>query len=444
MRPPIATMKILLIATNRHDRLLGRLEARPMPVGLAYVAGHLDDKRHTLKILDLMFSTDYLAETDMAAREFEPDLIGLSIRNLDNQSYINTRWALPVTAEVIQHLRAVTRAPIVCGGPAFSILPTECFAYLRPDTHGTGFLGIAGDGGDSFAELADRLDAGEPYHHLPGLVFQKGDEIITNGPQASPLQRPPRLEQLDMARYRQAGFGIGVVTKLENSYYPMDGDREDAEASRWRSVRPVDQVLQEVKEMHRRFGLQTVFFIDPAFNLPPGHATSLCMALIEAGLHLEWNTSLAPVPEGCDRDTLELMVRAGCSLVLMGGVALDGQDDAAIDSRFNAARDACRMCEEAGLPYTISQYFGEPGETPQSVEKKLDFLKGLQPAVASLRVGVRILPASRESQAALMEGIITDESQLIRPIFYLAESVKDWIADRLTSESADHSTWDVV
>ena len=53
-------MRILLIATNRHRRLMSRMNARPVPIGLAYIAAHLDPERHDLKVLDLMFSEDYL------------------------------------------------------------------------------------------------------------------------------------------------------------------------------------------------------------------------------------------------------------------------------------------------------------------------------------------------------------------------------------------------
>ena len=49
-------MRILLIATNRHDKLQSRMNAQPMTIGLAYIAGHLDHERHEVKVLDLMFS----------------------------------------------------------------------------------------------------------------------------------------------------------------------------------------------------------------------------------------------------------------------------------------------------------------------------------------------------------------------------------------------------
>ena len=126
-------MRILLIATNKHQRLMSRMNAFPAPIGLAYIAGYLDPERHDVKILDLMFSEDYLDETERVVREFKPDLIGISLRNLDNVSYMDPQWTLPGPKEVIDKVRSITEAPIVCGGPGFSLLPEACFDYLEPD-----------------------------------------------------------------------------------------------------------------------------------------------------------------------------------------------------------------------------------------------------------------------------------------------------------------------
>ena len=87
-------MRILLLATNRHDRLNSRMNAQPMPIGLAYIAGHLDPERHQVKVVDLMFADDYLAEVEKTVREFQPHVVGISLRNLSNHSYLNTMWAV--------------------------------------------------------------------------------------------------------------------------------------------------------------------------------------------------------------------------------------------------------------------------------------------------------------------------------------------------------------
>ena len=44
-------MRILLIATNRHRQLMSLMNARPAPIGLAYIAGYMDPERHSIEVL---------------------------------------------------------------------------------------------------------------------------------------------------------------------------------------------------------------------------------------------------------------------------------------------------------------------------------------------------------------------------------------------------------
>ena len=431
-------MRVLMIATNRHHRLMSRMEARPLPIGMAYVAAYLDQDRHSVKTLDLMFSDDYLADVENTVNEFKPDVVGISLRNLSNHSYIDPQWALPITKEVIDKVRSISRATIVVGGPAFSLLPRECFDYLEPD------LGIAGDAGEAFAELANRIEIGEPsYYDLPGLVWREAGETVYHGMRCySEFTRSPRLDDLDMAKYRQAGFGIGVLTKLGDFAYPTGDAAETAEARSWRVIRPIDEVVHEVKDMEERFGLKKVFFIDNGFNVPLDHAKSLCRALTEVDLKLHWNTCLAPF--GCDEELIGLMKNAGCALVVMGTPRGDGHGGHVLNENRERMRETTQMCDLGGLHYTVSQSFGEPGETRESVEDKLDFIRSINPAMANLRVGAEIQPGSALAVQALEEGLISDESELIRPTFYLEPAVKDWLVDYLKEQKEQNPRWNLL
>ena len=126
-------MRILLIATNRHKQVMSRMRAQPIPIGLAYVAGHLDRSRHDVKLVDLMFSDDnYLDEVERTVLDYKPELVGISIRNLSNHSYVDPQWQLPITRSVIERIRSISNATIVCGGPAFSIMPQQVFDLCSP------------------------------------------------------------------------------------------------------------------------------------------------------------------------------------------------------------------------------------------------------------------------------------------------------------------------
>ena len=430
-------MRVLLIATNRHDRLVSRMNAQPLPIGLAYIAGAFAASRHEVKTLDLMFSEDPLDDVQQAVQEFQPALVGLSIRNLSNQSYLDPQWALPFSKAVIDKIRALTSTTIVCGGPAFSILPKAIFAYMDPD------LGLAGDAAETFVQLADSLESDTSYANLPGVVYRQGGEVIFNGTRcASAFTSPPRLDDLDMQKYAQAGFGIGVLTKLGGFYYPTSGSQVEVDQAAWRVIRPIDAVVQDVRDMQQRYGLQKVFFIDSGFNVPLSHAKGLCRALLAADVKVRWNTALAPF--GCDQELIGLMKQAGCALVLMGNMRGDPHDRAGLGDRIVPMLETCHLCEEQDLHYTLSVAFGEPGETRDTVEEKLNFLRSIKPALANLRIGVNILPGTAIAAKAVAEGRIADEAELIKPTFYLAESVRDWIVDYLQAEKAKHPRWNLV
>jgi hypothetical protein len=427
-------MKILLIATNRHGRYMTNIQAQPLPIGLAYIAGYLDPEQHSTKVLDLMFADDYVGDVERAMKDFQPDLVGLSIRNLDNGSNLNPQSVLPITKEVTDLIRTISQATIVCGGPAFSILPKECFDYIGPD------VGITGSGGDSFSDLADRLERGESYKDLPGLVYRADDKItVTEQQTTSGVMKPPRLEDLDLDRYAEAGFGIGVITKWFGNQTPSPGvSSNDPERQ---NLRPIQEVVSEVKDLRQRLGLSKFFFISNGFNVPTDHAKSFCQALIDTDMKIEWNTSL--ISRGCDRELIGLMKEAGCGLVIIGDLVVDAHDSEDLAVRLDQMLQVCRLCEEGDLPYTVGQTFGAPGETRETVEQKMVFLRDINPAVANLRVGIRMLPGSRSTDQARSDGRIFDDGDLIKPTFYVAESVKDWIVDHLRNEASQRSGWSV-
>ena len=428
-------MKVLLVATNQADRFMGRMVVRPVPIGLAYLAASVDEERHTLKVLDLMFADDAVAEVADAVSEFEPDLIGMSIRNLDNQSSLNPVWNLPAVRDIIERIRQLSDATTLIGGPAFSIMPAECLDYVGAD------LGIAGDAAEAFATLVERLEAGADYRDIPGIVYRDdtndGEIVVSEGRFTSSFHRAPRLDLLDMGAYNGSGFGVGVVTKLAQAYYPTPG--ADFSGGDWR-IREPSEVVDEIRALDNDFGINKVFFIDSGFNIPAEHAKATCRAIIDAGLRVRWNSYVRP-SDDADAELMGLMKESGCSLALM---AEGGRGGESLVDRLAGLERMAGLCREADLPFTMNMTFGEPGDSESSVEQKLDFLKRMDAAFSVLRVGTRVLPNTGAAQTALREGLIESESELMRPTFYTDASVRDWIADRLREEAAEYPRWNLM
>ena len=89
------------------------------------------------------------------------------------------------------------------------------------------------------------------------------------------------------------------------------------------------------------------------------------------------------------------MKKSGCGLVIIGDLVGDAHDPADLSVRLDQMLQVCRLCEQDDPPYTVGQTFGAPGETRETVEQKLAFLRDIQPVVANLRIGIRVLPGSK-------------------------------------------------
>ena len=53
------------------------------------------------------------------------------------------------------------------------------------------------------------------------------------------------------------------------------------------------------------------------------------------------------------------------------------------------------------------------------------------------------MPGTDVSALALEEGLISDESELIEPTFYIAEEVRDWIVPYLQEQAASNPRWNL-
>jgi radical SAM superfamily enzyme YgiQ (UPF0313 family) len=426
-------VRTLLINTNRHDLYYGNLPIRPMPLGLAYILANIDEARHPVQVLDLMFAADPLAETARAVRAFRPEVIGLSIRNLDNQSYLRPVSFLPFAREVVGACRGAAAARIVVGGTAFSLLPREAFAYLEPN------FGMTGNAERTFPRLLDLLEAGADPAELPGLVHRRGDAIQVNDlPEPAGFARLPRRTAFDLRRYAASGYGVGVVTKMGTFAYPSEA-APAATPGYLLTIRPIDDLLGELAHLAEGMDIGQVFFVDPAFNVPLEHAKALCRALLERRLRIRWATPIGLGP--VDAELAGLMREAGCVMASLGGIGRiqDAISDHAAQAL--ALRANCAALRGAGIPHAVSLIFGRPGETRATVEEALACLADARPDFVTLIPGVRILPHSPLARRAIAEGLIRDQADLLQPAFYLASQVKEWLIPRLREAAAQHPGW---
>ncbi|MEN6615472.1 MAG: cobalamin-dependent protein, partial [Syntrophorhabdus sp.] len=104
-------MKILLVSANRTE-----INMRTMPLGLAFVAQAVSARGHTVEMLDLAGIPDVKTKIRDIIVSFQPDVIGISIRNIDDQTKSNTRVLYHDDREIIGFIRTLSDKPIILGG----------------------------------------------------------------------------------------------------------------------------------------------------------------------------------------------------------------------------------------------------------------------------------------------------------------------------------------
>jgi hypothetical protein len=157
----MAAMKVLLISANKVR------EPYPVyPLGLDYVAGALAAD-HDVNVLDL---NQLPAGMDLegAIGAFGPDIVGISLRNIDNTDVADPKGFVPHYQAVTQTVRRACDAPIVLGGSGFTIFPERLMALLEAD------YGIMGEG-ERLQMLLQALEQGADPLAIKGVIGRLRD-----------------------------------------------------------------------------------------------------------------------------------------------------------------------------------------------------------------------------------------------------------------------------
>ncbi|MBP2675541.1 MAG: radical domain iron-sulfur cluster-binding oxidoreductase with cobalamin-binding-like domain, partial [Deltaproteobacteria bacterium] len=104
-------MNVLLISANMET-----MNMPPLPLGLACVAAATVRAGHDVALINLMFEEDANRAIRSSLENFCPDVIGVSVRNVDDQNMERPRFFLDSVREVVANCRSMCRAPVILGG----------------------------------------------------------------------------------------------------------------------------------------------------------------------------------------------------------------------------------------------------------------------------------------------------------------------------------------
>lgn len=422
-------MRLLLISVNKQKSF------RPvLPVGMAIIAAQARRAGHQVECLDLCFETEDERVIKQHLDGSLPDAIGISIRNVDSQNYLEPTYYLPFVLQVARWCREVAgRTPLILGGAGFSQLPQEIMKYTRAD------FGISGFGERSLPELLDRLQTRRDPTGISGLLSWAADGTLREDEPDYTMDYAA-VAPVDRCDYDPRYFAYGYQTHGE--------DQRCVEAIQTKKgcvldcifcgnfkvegrsviLKPVSSIVDEIEAIAINGG-GGFEFVDGVFNLPLQHALNVCREMRRRNIYLPWSCQLNPA--AVTPELVDLMVATGCRHVEFGTDS--GSDTILSRLRKNFRRDqvvrAHRLVAAQSLEVIHCVFLGAPGETRQTVDETLSLLDQLVPPDAPagnqayISLGMRICEGSTLHQIAIADGTLSAESTLGVPRFYVAPSV---------------------
>lgn len=418
-------MRVLLISANAT-----RTPHPVYPLGLDYLVGALTP-RHEVHLLDVNEAGGE-QRIQAAVRDFHPEVVGLSIRNIDNVDTTAVKNFVPGYERIVGLLRRCTEAPILLGGSGFSIFPGELMSLLDAD------FGVVGEGEQTVC-LLDALEKGDDPSALPGILVRGGavrEPVSWTGAVTRRMRPADDIRQF----YLEHGGILNLQTKRGCPFRCIYCTYPYMEGHRMRLVPPreVARTARELQEMGARF----LFITDSAFNADVGHSLAVARAFLSEGIVVPWGAFLAPMrmPDGY-YDTL---AEAGWTHAEFGTESLCDPQLKRYGKPF-CVKDVLTAHESARKAGAyIAHYFllGGPGEDAGTLDETLNRMETLGKAAFFLMCGVRIFPHTVLYDIALKEGQIGTDQSLLSPIFYRSKGITaEAVIDRVKRQARGRINW---
>ncbi len=427
-------MNVLVVNSNRHMQPM-----TVIPAGACIVAEAAERAGHAVRLLDLAFAREPVRAIENELERHQPDLVGISVRNIDNNELHNPIEFAQEAAAVTQDIRRRRDVPIVLGGAAVGLMPE---ALLRlTDVP----WAVLSDGEAVFPKLLDALALGADPKGIPGVAWLANGSFgrsVANGHGAmSECLAPDYARWIDLKRYLAAMAIVPLQTKrgcgekcVYCTYHFADGPVH--------RVAPPASVVDAVRRLASR-GIRDVEFVDSVFNSPYEHAMEVCQRLGAARLGVRFHTmELNPDPLG--DDLFDAMEQAGfASVAITAESAADGAL-AGLGKGYDAAtvRRAADSVARHRLPCMWIFLIGGPGETEATVRETLRFAQtAIRPTdVAFFNVGIRIYPGAGIEAIARQQGLLTvPPEEMLKAVFYFSPALDPkWLSDEFRRATAAH------
>jgi radical SAM superfamily enzyme YgiQ (UPF0313 family) len=301
-------MKILLV----NPESLGAKHYTILPnIGLGYLASSLQSRGHSVEILDCVLDRKIQRNFINYVLQNAPDIIGFSVFT---RTFASAK-------KYIKEIKNNNRNCILlAGGPHGIFEPEETLDYLGVD------YVFSGEAEESLPALVDLIQkkfrpASENLAKIMNLVWKNDEGRVIVNPRSyvdvnsNPI---PAWELIRPERYPAAPNGIfsrarkiAPIIITRGCPYPCTFCGAGIASGKKLRKRNIDNVIEEIKLLKGKFGIEEIHIMDDNFTLDMDYAKEVCRTIIKENIKLYFACPNGIRLDRIDEELLKLMEKAG-------------------------------------------------------------------------------------------------------------------------------------
>ncbi len=420
-------MSVLMINPNR-------FRPHVSPIGLEYVCNSLLRENIEFDVVDLNFDREGVIYRKLHKKNV--DIVGITVRNIDSAFLAKINQFQPAIKKLVARIKNTKDCKVVLGGVGFSTMPKEVLEYTGAD------FGVVGYGEEVLPKIIRAVREGGSLSKIDNLVWRKNGKFRINRRSTGDYENiPVRRRNIVRNRSYFRVYGIGNIEEKRgcprNCGFCCEPDVVGCKVV----ARKIANVIEEIREL-KSLGVHHVYFTDSEFNWGSRqYQFNLCEELVKSKLDITWSVSMCPDLNTIPHELLNLMKKAGCCEVLLA--AESGSDEILASMGRQHTADDTVVCAErirkANLRLAPSYLVGWPGESIKTIDETFDHIKRCGFEAALVWAGVRIFPNTKIARIAVDEGVITENANFLKPLFYQPERVLKEFIPHIRRRSKDMS-----
>ncbi|MEW6732936.1 MAG: PhpK family radical SAM P-methyltransferase [Acidobacteriota bacterium] len=332
------------------------------------------------------FSFDYINLFHLEKDKLKEKLLHNDILTI---AVTTTLYVVPQPImEVISFIKQYNeRVKIIVGGPYIANIAKKADRLSLEQqlkSMDADFYVFSAEGEATLVNLLQALKSGTSLDAVDNIAYRNGKRYVLT---ATSIESNTLEENLvDYTLFPAQEVGNFVSTRTAKSCpFACSFCNFPQQAGRYKYT-GVELVEEELNAIQKLGSVTTLTFIDDTFNVPPTRFKEILHMMIRNKYEFKWNCTYRC--DHGDEETIELMGKAGCEGVFMG---LESASDTMLHTMNKTARradylKAVPLLKEAGILAHANLFIGFPGETYETVQESIDFIKEVKPETYSVQL----------------------------------------------------------